>query len=58
MEPTLKFELTGTEANLVLAALSSFTAPLVQKLQDQAKEQIVQHSADTINAESEVDTHD
>lgn len=53
MEQTLNFELTATETNLVLSALSSFTAPLINKMQEQAKAQIVQQASDTINAETE-----
>lgn len=55
MEPTFKFELSATETNLVLSALTTFTAPLINKLQEQAKEQIVQQTSDTINAETEAE---
>lgn len=58
MEQTFKFELTGPEVNLVLSALTTFTTPLINKIQQQGKDQIVQQSADTINAESEGGTHD
>lgn len=58
MEPNFNFEFTASETNLVLSALTTFTAPLINKIQGQAKAQIVQNTSDTINADSEGGTHD
>lgn len=58
MEQTFKFELTGPEVNLVLSALTTFTAPLMNKIQQQGKDQIVNQSADTINADGAAGKHD